>query len=104
MWPYWQPRYFLALLTTFGVAASAKAGFLLQQKAADLGSADAMFELYITGLGWYCLVRKASWISSRKAPRLSSVATISSTVTPSMPGAPLLAKTSHQAANSVSRR
>jgi uncharacterized protein len=41
--------YFLALLTThgFGIAASAKAGFLLQQKAAALGSADAMFELYI---------------------------------------------------------
>jgi TPR repeat protein len=48
--------YFLALLTThgFGIAASADSGFLLQRKAADLGSADAMFELYIhyaNGLG-----------------------------------------------------
>jgi len=48
--------YFLALLTThgFGVAASASAGFTLQEKAANLGNADAMFELYIhyaNGLG-----------------------------------------------------
>ena len=48
--------YFLALLTMhgFGVAASPEVGFRLQEKAADLGNADAMFELYIhyaNGLG-----------------------------------------------------
>ncbi len=48
--------YFLAILTThgFGVVASPEAGFKLQQKAAGLGNADAMFELYIhyaNGLG-----------------------------------------------------
>lgn len=48
--------YFLALLTThgFGVAASPREGFLLQQKAAELGHAAAMFELYVhyaNGLG-----------------------------------------------------
>jgi TPR repeat protein len=48
--------YFLALLTThgFGVVASPEAGFGLQHKAASLGNADAMFELYIhyaNGLG-----------------------------------------------------
>ena len=48
--------YFLALLTTrgFGTSASPEVGFNLQEQAADLGNADAMFELYIhheNGLG-----------------------------------------------------
>ena len=44
-----QATYFLALLTThgFGVEPSPEAGFDLQRQAADLGSRDAMFELYI---------------------------------------------------------
>lgn len=48
--------YFLALLTThgFGTAASPEHGFQLQNQAANLGSTNAMFELYIhyaNGLG-----------------------------------------------------
>lgn len=48
--------YLLALLTThgFGVAASPEAGFELQQRAADLGNLDALFEIYVhyaNGLG-----------------------------------------------------
>lgn len=43
-----EATYFLGLLTSggFGVPASPEAGFRLQQRAADLGNADAMFELY----------------------------------------------------------
>jgi TPR repeat protein len=48
--------YFLGLLTThgYGIAASPDTGSTLLQKSADLGNADAMFELYIhyaQGLG-----------------------------------------------------
>lgn len=48
--------YFLGMLTThgFGVDPSPEVGFGLQQKAAELGNTDAMFELYVhyaQGLG-----------------------------------------------------